>query len=234
MNVEEIDLGSTSKTEITSFKISKDKALKNLLDIIEVLDEEGISTRSKSEKSLKSKVQNLTVTDLVSVTQIRTRGTNNNEEMLYIVNFDNEEGYAVLSADERIPDQVLSIIEEGSLFDDDFLKSVFMTQEEIQEEIEGFEYYNSEEDDTYVGMSEPNEMDGTMYLCNYMVDYAEYSIDNYEYTAGPGYYTYQHTHNWETVGVGKNALLETKWHQGDPFNDICPVKHNILYVDNWP
>jgi len=120
--VEETVKDQITIVEKTSFSISKQKAFKNLLDIIEILDNEEISTRSKSGKSLKSKVQNLTATDLVSVAQIRTRGTNNNEEMLYIVNFDDEDGYAVLSADERISDKVLSITEEGSLYHDDFFK----------------------------------------------------------------------------------------------------------------
>jgi len=99
-----------------------------------------------------------------------------------------------------------------------------MTQEEIQEEIEGFEYYNSEEDDSYVGMSEPNKMEGTRYLCHYMIDYAEYSIEHYDDGGVSGNYTYTQYHNWESKEK-VNALLDTKWHQGDPFNAFCPVKH---------
>lgn len=37
------------------------------------------------------------------------------ENLVYIANFENDEGYAILAADERIPDKVIAITDQGSL-----------------------------------------------------------------------------------------------------------------------
>lgn len=120
MNVEEIELESTSKSEIVSFKISKEKALKNLIEIVEILDEEVTVRSGESKTSLKSKLQNITINDVMSISHVGLRSANTNQEMLYLINFDDESGYAVLSADARIPDEVLAITEQGSLSNEDF------------------------------------------------------------------------------------------------------------------
>ena len=73
MNVEEIELESTSKSEIVSFKISKEKALKNLIEIVEILDEEVTVRSGESKTSLKSKLQNITINDVMSISHVGLR-----------------------------------------------------------------------------------------------------------------------------------------------------------------
>lgn len=225
MNVEEIELESTSKSEIVSFKISKEKALKNLIEIVEILDEEVTVRSGESKTSLKSKLQNITINDVMSISHVGLRSANTNQEMLYLINFDDESGYAVLSADERIPDEVLAITEQGSLSNEDFFGLHLLTEEERQEEIEGFEYFDSEENDIYAGMSEPDNIN---YICQYMVDYAEYGIEHYDDGGVSANYTYTQYHNWESKEK-VNALLDTKWHQSSPFNDFCPKRRRYIF-----
>lgn len=46
-----------------------------------------------------------------------TRGSSEGDSILYVVNFENDEGYAFLAADSRIDENVVAIIDEGSVND---------------------------------------------------------------------------------------------------------------------
>ncbi len=145
-------------------------------------------------------------------------------DLLYVVNFEDNNGYAVLSADMRVPAVVLALVDEGCVSLDDFSMSEnsVITEDMIREEIEGFSFYDAEEDDIYVGEAMGNEKP-QLFLVNYVQD----CIDEYE---GGGYTssTITRTGDWvlkEQVG----PLLETKWHQGSPFNDRCPIKKKYIW-----
>ena len=55
----------------------------------------------------------------------------NVEELLYIVNFENEAGYAILGADDRL-EPVYAVVDEGSLTTEEFRYAVTVTPEQAE------------------------------------------------------------------------------------------------------
>ena len=53
------------------------------------------------------------------------------EELLYIVNFEDEAGYAILGADDRL-EPVYAVVDEGSLTTEDFRYAVTVTPEQAE------------------------------------------------------------------------------------------------------
>lgn len=92
-----------------TFAISVDSALANLASY---MADEGMSiTRSVAARVVGS------VTPIKYRSKM-TRSTDVNvdcENLLYIANFENEQGYAILAGDTRIGDEVLAVVDEGSL-----------------------------------------------------------------------------------------------------------------------
>lgn len=60
------------------------------------------------------------------------------DTLLYIVNFNDDEGFAVLAADNRIPMPVLCITESGSLQGKDFEEAIQKMQNDTKAEVAGF------------------------------------------------------------------------------------------------
>lgn len=69
--------------------------------------------------------------------------------ILHLVNFDGG-GYAVVSADKRIPSFVLAVVDEGSIRESDFVSADSLyTEADIQEEMPDFKLYNDTLNDFY-------------------------------------------------------------------------------------
>ena len=62
----------------------------------------------------------------------RSEATADVEDLLYIVNFENEAGYAILGADDRL-EPVYAVVDEGSLTTEDFRYAVTVTPEQAAE-----------------------------------------------------------------------------------------------------
>ncbi|MFR6556742.1 MAG: Spi family protease inhibitor [Alistipes putredinis] len=61
----------------------------------------------------------------------RSEATADVEDLLYIVNFENEAGYAILGADDRL-EPVYAVVDEGSLTTEDFRYAVTVTPEQAE------------------------------------------------------------------------------------------------------
>ena len=61
----------------------------------------------------------------------RSEATADVEDLLYIVNFENEAGYAILGADDRL-EPVYAVVDEGSLTTEEFRYAVTITDEQAQ------------------------------------------------------------------------------------------------------
>lgn len=57
---------------------------------------------------------------VVSGSQVGTKVSEPTLSLLYAVNFTDENGYALLSADDRIPDEILAVVEDGNICEEDF------------------------------------------------------------------------------------------------------------------
>lgn len=92
------------------YAISPDSALANLYNFMESSE---ISSRGSSVKIVSS-ITPISCNRIISRSD--TSGISG-ENLLYIANFEDEQGYAILAADERIPEKVIAITDQGSLSD---------------------------------------------------------------------------------------------------------------------
>lgn len=165
-----------------------------------------------------------------SVSTPATKGNYNNEDILYAVNFKDEGGYALLSADRRIPDDIIAITDTGSVSERDFAEP-------------DFERIPSENDD--LSESEFDEMVESGVLAieqnpiNYeCLDYAIRQLETHRYDdpvkigspcdpSGPGGTPggFNETFTWKVV-KSVPRLMNTAWTQSTPENDLfnkyCP------------
>lgn len=94
-------------THRLSYTIPMDSALAYLDEFMEEFDND--ETRGMTRRTVRD------ITPIKSNASLtRATGADN---LLYVANFENEQGYAVLAADTRIADRVLAITDEGSLSD---------------------------------------------------------------------------------------------------------------------
>ncbi len=115
-----------------SHVVPVEQALEDLQGLLEAIDapaENGAATRSGGIRRVKSVT---TVSpEALSLGGTRSETTANVEELLYIVNFENEAGYAILGADDRL-EPVYAVVDEGSLTTEDFRYAVTVTDEQAQ------------------------------------------------------------------------------------------------------
>lgn len=212
------------------YLIQKENALRSLVQIARQLDDQNLLRAG--EPSFLDRLSSITEADLEVVdnsSTLRAASTGRTEEMFYLVNFDRDAGggYAVLSADERIPDPVLCIIEEGSISVEDFEPQTQVYSEDtIRNYVPEFRLYDSVADDYYIAMTDNNDRRHNTHL---MINYYERVIDYDDHYggggSGGGTPTPVTTEYGEwVVKEGINALLNTKWHQSSPFNDKAPEK----------
>lgn len=147
------------------------------------------------------------------------------DKLLYVVEFADNEGSAVLAADSRIDESVLAITDEGSILDECMPVYEESTGYEGNK-FEDFSLYNEIENDYYVGATD-------VLALEYCVRYAEDCIDNGasagSSTAGSAV-TKTETGNW-TNGNRISPLLTTLWHQGAPFNNSTPNSRWTIFHD---
>ena len=112
-----------------------------------------------------------------------TIGLNDCVDLLYIVNFQDNNGYAILAADDRIPEPIIALSNSGNVSSDQlfsayqkcFSKIPQTRLDEIQTQINPQDFYSLDYDDWYIGdfyEGSPNRGDFFLGLC------VKYVIDN--------------------------------------------------------
>ncbi|WP_418979163.1 C10 family peptidase [Alistipes sp.] len=190
-----------------------DQALGELDDLLGVIDGQG--TRAGGVRTV-AQVQTLHAQAL-PLTRSAGEPGEQPGELLYVVNFEEDAGYAVLGADDRLP-AVLAVTDEGSL-----------TTEELVRAANG---QTTPEEFTF-----PNEM-----LMNYVSGiggiggggiggggiggggiptgpFTDFDTQLGNPPAGFEGYEWSDWKNLEYVA----PMVTTRWHQEDPFNRHCPV-----------
>ena len=190
-----------------------DQALGELDDLLGVIDGQG--TRAGGVRTI-AQVQTLHAQAL-ALTRSAGEPGEQPENLLYVVNFEEDAGYAVLGADDRLP-AVLAVTDEGSL-----------TTEELVRAANG---QTTPEEFTF-----PNEM-----LMNYVSGiggiggggiggggiggggiptgpFTDFDTQLGNPPAGFEGYEWSDWKNLEYVA----PMVTTRWHQEDPFNRHCPV-----------
>ena len=115
-----------------SHVVPVEQALEDLQGLLEAIDapaENGAATRSGGIRRVKSVT---TVSpEALNPGGTRSEATADVEELLYIVNFENEAGYAILGADDRL-EPVYAVVDEGSLTAEEFRYAVTVTPEQAE------------------------------------------------------------------------------------------------------
>lgn len=229
---EKLDI--TIEQSASEFVVPIDSALLYLSDFMN-----SISV-TKNYRLLKPQIKNIqTVKFNKQITKTANNMAQEGDNLMYLVNFNDDQGYAILSADTRIETPVLAFAEKGSISANDFNRIYDMrSQGEEQErepdpepeptptpnhdksfiiniEGEDFDLYCSDCDDYYVGGSSDINVQ-QQYLLNMVDSYARKSvIVNTE--------SQYHRVDSSAI-VEKKVLLTTKWHQDSPYNDFSPIK----------
>ena len=76
------------------------------------------------DKTTKSNLPQVESVSTIRMKDLRTKSVvlsseSNCDELVYLVNFTNENGYAILAADDRITEGIITVVEEGSLSSED-------------------------------------------------------------------------------------------------------------------
>lgn len=149
------------------------------------------------------------------------------DTLLYVANFEDNRGYAIMSADYRIKESLIAFSEVGSLDSSDFYNNDFNPL------LDTVDFYDEYLDDYLIGGSNEG---GEKYILQGIVEYANYQInkssnepvtdigDDNPYFDLPGVVrpdTWIEIRNvvYETVD-DVEPLLNTRWHQSSPYNDM--------------
>lgn len=217
----ELNEGNVAINKDNQHLITKGQALNNLKKVLISFSAQEV--KSGNEVNYYNIMKELTLDSVKTVNRIRynvksSEQVSQQQELLYYINF-KEDGYAILSADDRIPDEVIAISENGNTSNEDFEGFLLMTDEQRKNEVgEDFKFYNEIEDSYYCGTSFEDNM-----IYQVVYDYACNAIDN-----GPIAPIEKKNFGSWIIKEGVEQLLSTTWKQGSPFNDWCPYRRKFI------
>lgn len=203
----------------------------------------SILTDKMTDKPEIKKIQSIE-----SIKDIHTKSTTYPDTLLYIVNFENNSGYAILAADSRIKEEILAFADSGNISTNSILTPYDSTISPIRPTIDYFdEYYN----EYYIGSPQESP---EAFILDIATSYAQEQILHF---TQPGNITDIHIHPGDNTGTMqypkyvtqyyqniKSPLLKTTWHQRFPYNYYIPNQKaagcvpiaisQILAYNEWP
>lgn len=190
-----------------SFKVSEEEAIERLEKMLNVFDP---ATRGKTR----------TIKDVIAYrsryNKTRAYAAEIPDTLMYIINFDDENGYAVVSADERANDFVLALIDTGNYNPTQVSCSSIDT-------LSYEELYNllgdDEKDDFFC-----SQVHATIPSIEMIEDYLMSEMSNNEYIVK----------EIDTILIEQvGPFLNTRWGQGEPYNWMCHFCTNgHFHLDN--
>ena len=215
-----------------NFTIPIEEAIEELNSVLDAIDEQqmaaggGAMVMAMNNRRQIDKVSvvysNMPILQKGSTTSPtgmqKAPATTYKDSLLYVVDFKDNKGCAVLAADRRIPETVLAITETGSfnnmdknMFPPTYKQGMYADSELMK----GFSLYDAEVDDYYVASNFISPLE----FCK---DYANFHIQlvHKEFNPLPKGSYLEHG-KWE-VKEKIAPMLITIWHQGSPFNDEAP------------
>lgn len=216
-----------SEVSTSPYHITITQALDKMFATMDVLS----PTTRADEKTIRN-IQ--TVTSADTLQQTRSIDGEEPTDAYYIVNFENDEGFAILAADARFGCDVIAIAERGNLnyrpnIDS---RSIDPSQEDTAEhEFAGDtltleDLYIAEDDDYLLGGIDPDGLITSLTNDMYQEKRRDpFILDDGIFTGGGGS-TPSYTYRTETRKEGQiGPLLTTEWNQRAPFNDMCPHRY---------
>lgn len=214
----EIQLDTTSNQEIQEGIVPLDLALNRLESFLSKHESSMLMTKGNNKRQISS--------ISLHYPSVMTKGENDSLALVpdsYIVNFDDNNGFAVLGAVTTLPD-IICVTEHGNISDDlipvvstplmDTLS--FVTQEELT--LEEIDPYCEEDDDYYCMAQGYGELIHDL-ISNALDNNLDGGIDNNLGPDNPGYAS----HSLNEC----ERLLETNWGQSD-YNEYC-FRDNLAF-----
>lgn len=115
------EVESAEKAKIISHGIPKEQALENLRDFLEVFNQ-GETTRGNDNTTPIFK--SVEVIRKSNITRSVAQNAPNVDSLIYIVNFENNEGYAILAADDRISSPLIFLGDTGNIPGESFIPNL--------------------------------------------------------------------------------------------------------------
>lgn len=183
------DLSDKINSQPDRHVISLEDAKKELQDLLRDVD-------SGHTRSLEAGSRRIGTSYVIS--SKRATRSDSITPLIYIINFENNQGYAMMSADDRVP-SLLCLVETGNISPtDSILNEGFMIFCDGLEEYYQRKLYGGKHD---IGLD---------------TGISEHPVINI--SDGP-YRTYG---PWENIVYKQNGYCPVKWNQENPYNNFCP------------
>lgn len=200
-----IRINQQQEISAPDYYIGLENALESLDGFIAAID----GTKSGT---LESRIANIIRLGRQPGAVLKSEDDTDTSTLLYIVNFKDSAGYAVLAADSRLPTDIYALTETGNADEDDFLSGQGGPEEDFNPL--GMIYrsalhgnFNTGRDTTIIPFPDPTIPIGDS-LPNIYV--GEWVITQW----GP----------WNTI-INRPAMLMTQWGQGSPYKDMTGAPH---------
>lgn len=197
-------------------KIEQEDIEKYTIPISNAIEELERSIPSFSNINSKPKV----IKEVITIYKQNENGIFTDKPILYAINFENDNGYAVMAADYRIKGSLLSYVEEGNTSIQDFYPNNELT-EEMREYYKDFPFYNEELNEYCVAIN--NNFPNTTTL-EYATSWTQDPSEIQELIVTK-------VKKWQ-IKDSVNALIQTKWHQDDCFKSYTPIVQKGIIVGN--
>ena len=207
--------GENPPTAEKPHAVPVEQALEELQSVLEEIDipaEDGAVTRSGGIR----RVKNVTTVspEALSPGGTRSEATADVEDLLYIVNFENEAGYAILGADDRL-EPVYAVVDEGSLTTEEFRYAVTVTPEQAEADGELVFPLQMVAQAAIGGVDTGGGGNG---IVGGPITDIEHWWPEGQQPVGIDY------EPWETKEQS-GILLKTRWNQTKPYNYLCPIEN---------
>lgn len=149
-------------------------------------------------------------------TGITRSGATIESSILHVINFANQNGYAILSADDRIPDDIIAILDEGNTCIENFIcndEDMLMPTDDDDTSAELYYEWISQGGIAKAAVKQEIDKKCLRYAENKICNDEEAFIINNE--------MYE-DYSWITTDKVEHCKMVTKWHQDAPFNKYCP------------
>ncbi len=235
LNIEKIKEKQTKVENKQDFTIPLEEAIQNLnntLDIIEQHEQQnnnGLQRVAKRNREIANiEVIYDTPKSIAGSGGIMKAPSSMGDSLLYVVQFKDNQGGAILSADKRIDGTVLAITEFGNI-----LEKRKSNIDKIKKVYPDFHFYNKEYDDYYVGNMPEGFGNIALDMCkNYIETQFTRLKEDGTIEDVPNDFIYYSTEvkPWE-VTKKVSPMLTTLWHQRKPFNDNMEEYRSLKW---WP
>ncbi len=234
LNIEKIKEKQIKVENKQDFTIPLEEAIQNLNNTLDIIEQHEQQSNTNGLQRISRKSREIENVEVVYSTPKNTANngmmkapSNIGDKLLYIVQFKDNQGGAILSADKRIDGEVLAITDYGNILE----KQEPRDYDQLFKAYPDFKFYNEELDDYYVGnMPEGLENIGLDMCKKYALTKAKSDIELGFDPSSNGTKYYRISTPWKVLEKRK-PMLTTAWHQGKPFNNTTPLRRWFFWQE---